>query len=205
MGNSIETLPPSARARRGLGRSFQDARLFPALTVAETIATSLERWVEAGDPLTAALRLPAGQLTEAAVASRVAELLEVFNLVHLRRTPIAELSTGTRRMVDLACVVAHGPSVVLLDEPTSGIAQREAEALGPVLVDLRRNLDASMIIIEHDISLICAVSDRLVALDSGAVVTAGVPAEVLNHRAVVASYLGTSPEALNRSDQTISD
>jgi branched-chain amino acid transport system ATP-binding protein len=192
-------LPPSARARLGLGRSFQDARLFPGLTVEESIATALERWIQAGDPVSAALRLPAVVATEAAVRERTDELVELFGLGALRTSRIGELSTGSRRMVDLACVVAHGPSVVLLDEPSSGIAQREAEALGPLMVDLRRSLDATLVVIEHDISLISSVADRLVALDEGAVVTSGPPAAVLDHPAVVASYLGTSAETVNRS------
>ena len=196
----ITDLSPSARARAGLGRSFQDARLFPGLTVTETLATALERWIEAGDPVTAAFRLPAGQLTEAAVAERVDELLEQFGLTALRSSRIAELSTGSRRMVDLACVVAHGPSVVLLDEPSSGIAQREAEALAPMLADLRRSLGATLLVIEHDISLVSSIADRLVALDEGAVVTSGPPAEVLDHPEVVASYLGTSSHTVRRSD-----
>jgi len=198
-GVDIGGLTPSARARAGLGRSFQDARLFPGLTVEECIATALERWIEAGDPVTAAFRLPAGQVTEAAVAERTHELLDMFGLGSLRASRIGELSTGTRRMVDLACVVAHGPSVVLLDEPSSGIAQREAEALGPLMLDLRRNLNATLVVIEHDISLISSVADRLIALDEGAVVTSGPPAQVLDHPAVVASYLGSSPETVNRS------
>ena len=200
-GVDVTHLPPSGRSRRGLGRSFQDARLFPGLTVAETIATALERWIEGGDPLSSALRLPPVQLTEAAVAGRVDELMELFSLTHLRHLRTGELSTGSRRMVDLACVVAHGPSVILLDEPTSGIAQREAEALGPVLIGLRDRLEASMVIIEHDISMIAAVSDRLVALDSGALIASGAPAAVLDHPLVVASYLGSSPETRSRSNQ----
>ena len=199
-GADITDLTPSARARAGLGRSFQDARLFPGLTVTETLATALERWIEAGDPVTAAFRLPAGQITEAAVAERVDVLLELFGLTALRSTRVAELSTGSRRMVDLACVVAHGPSVVLLDEPSSGIAQREAEALAPLLADLRRTLGATLLVIEHDISLVSSIADRLVALDEGAVVTSGPPAAVLDHPAVVASYLGTSSHTVRRTD-----
>jgi branched-chain amino acid transport system ATP-binding protein len=200
-GADVADRPPSARARAGIGRSFQDARLFPGLTVAETIATALERWIQVGDPVSGALRLPASQLTEAAVAERVDELMELFGLTHLRQTRIGELSTGSRRMVDLACVIGHRPSVLLLDEPTSGIAQREAEALGPVLLGLRDRLEASLLVIEHDIGLIASISDRLVALDSGAVVAAGPPAEVLDHPAVVASYLGSGDATLQRSDQ----
>jgi branched-chain amino acid transport system ATP-binding protein len=95
-------------------------------------------------------------------------------------------------------VVAHSPTVVLLDEPSSGIAQREAEALAPLLRRIRDRLDASLLVVEHDMALISSLADRLVALDQGAVIAAGTPAEVLEHPAVVASYLGTGP-TLSRS------
>ena len=147
------------------------------------------------------LRLPGARLAEHELAERVDELVDLFGLGAFRSKRIGDLSTGSRRMVDLACVVAHRPRVVLLDEPTSGIAQREAEALGPVLLGLRDRLGASLLVIEHDISLISSVSDRLVALDQGAVVTGGPPGEVLEHPAVVASYLGTGGDTLARSGE----
>ncbi len=101
------------------------------MTVEETIATALERFVDVRDPFNAALRLPMFQDSEAAVRARVDELVELLGLGAFRSKFVRELSTGSRRVVDLACVVAHRPSVVLLDEPSSGIAQREAEALAP--------------------------------------------------------------------------
>ncbi|MDZ7731746.1 MAG: hypothetical protein U5R31_00335 [Acidimicrobiia bacterium] len=110
-----------------------------------------------------------------------------------------ELSTGSRRIVDLACIVAHRPSVVLLDEPSSGIAQRETEALGPMILRLRDKLGASVLVIEHDMPLVTAVADRLVALDQGRVVTEGDPRDVLHHPEVVASYLGSTEEVIARS------
>jgi len=199
LGHDLTSAPASARARAGLGRSFQDARLFGGLTVAETIAVALERWIEVADPISEACRLPAVQLTEAAVRERVEELIDLFGLGAFHDKRLSELSTGSRRMVDLACVVAHQPSVVLLDEPSSGIAQREAEALGPVLLGLRDRLGAALVVIEHDISLISSIADRLVALDQGAVVATGAPAAVLDHPEVVASYLGAGGATLHRS------
>ena len=86
-----------------------------------------------------------------------------------------ELSTGSRRIVDLACVLAHGPSVLLLDEPSSGIAQREAEALGPLLLRIREQTGATLLVIEHDVPLLLSVSDRLIALDLGEIVSIGKP------------------------------
>lgn len=202
-GRDISALPPSARSRAGLGRSFQDARLFGGLTVAETIAVSLERWMQGGDVVSGALRLPASQLTEKAASDRVEELMDLFGLDEFRGKRLSELSTGSRRMVDLACVVAHAPSVILLDEPSGGIAQREAEALGPLLLGLRDRLGASLLIIEHDMALVASIADRLVAMDQGRVVATGSPAEVVEHRAVVDSYLGSGAETLQRSDHSL--
>jgi ABC-type branched-subunit amino acid transport system ATPase component/ABC-type branched-subunit amino acid transport system permease subunit len=199
LGHEVTGAPASSRARAGLGRSFQDARLFGGLTVAETIAVALERWIQVADPISEACRLPAVQLTEVAIRDRVEELIDLFGLGAFHDKRLSELSTGSRRMVDLACVVAHQPTVVLLDEPSSGIAQREAEALGPVLLGLRDRLGAALLVIEHDISLISSISDRLVALDQGAVVTIGEPAAVLDHPDVVAAYLGAGGASLNRS------
>ncbi len=198
-GTDISTWHPSARARAGMGRSFQDALLFPGLSVAETIALALERWSQGDDVVSSTVGLPSQRDTERLVRARVAELIDMFGLGAFAAKLVGELSTGSRRMVDLACVVAMGPSVILLDEPTSGIAQREAEALGPVLLGLRDRLNASLLVIEHDIALISSIADRLVALDLGSVVTSGPPGEVLDHPVVVASYLGEGSVATRRS------
>jgi len=198
-GDDISTLAPDARARRGLGRSFQDGRLFPALTVTETIAVACEREVEVRDPLAAALHLPAVVDSEQKVTDRVDELIEVLGLGAFADKYVRELSTGSRRVVDLACVLAHRPRVLLLDEPSSGIAQREAEALGPLLLRIRELTGASLLVIEHDVPLLSAITDRMIALDLGQIVTIGTADEVIHHPAVVASYLGESEVAVARS------
>jgi ABC-type branched-subunit amino acid transport system ATPase component len=192
---------PDGRARQGLGRSFQDARLFPALTVEETIKVALERFVDAKDPFNAMLRLPIQQKTEVELQAWVDELIELLGLGAFRAKFVRELSTGSRRIVDLACVLAHRPSVVLLDEPSSGIAQRETEALAPLITRIRDALGASLLLIEHDMPLVSSVSDRLVALDQGRVVVDGPAAVVLNHPDVVASYLGDREDVIARSGQ----
>jgi branched-chain amino acid transport system ATP-binding protein len=187
------------RASLGLGRSFQDGRLFPALTVRETIAVALECTVDVKDPIAAALHLPAVVDSEAAVEDRVEELIELLRLGAFRDKFVHELSTGSRRIVDLACILAHQPTVLLLDEPSSGIAQREAEALGPRLLDIRDQLGASILIIEHDLPLLTSVSDRMIAMDLGAVIAEGDPSHVVHDPRVVASYLGTDEAAISRS------
>ncbi|WP_208028158.1 MFS transporter [Rhabdothermincola sediminis] len=198
-GRDVTRMGPDARARRGIGRSFQDARLFPSMTVEETIAVALDRWVDVRDPLNAALRMPAFQDSEHAVGLRVDELVELLGLGAFRSKFVRELSTGSRRVVDLACLVAHGPSVILLDEPSSGIAQKEAEALAPLLVRIRDTLGASLMVIEHDMPLVTTVADRLIALDQGRVIAEGLSPEVLAHPDVVASYLGDSNDVIARS------
>jgi branched-chain amino acid transport system ATP-binding protein len=195
----LSTEPAQTRARLGLGRSFQDGRLFPALTVRETIAVALECSVAVKDPIAAALYLPAVIDSEAEVADRVEELIEFMGLDAFRDKFTHELSTGSRRIVDLACVLAHQPTVLLLDEPSSGIAQREAEALGPLMVRIRDQLGASLLVIEHDLPLLSSVSDRMIAMDLGRVIASGPPDEVVHDPHVVASYLGDDQAAIARS------
>jgi ABC-type branched-subunit amino acid transport system ATPase component/ABC-type branched-subunit amino acid transport system permease subunit len=198
-GADITSTLPSQRAELGLGRSFQDARLFPSMTVTETLATALERHIDMREPIGSMLRLQATTSSERAVAERVEELLATMHLDRYRDAFVAELSTGTRRIVELACAVAHEPSVMLLDEPSSGIAQRETEALGEVLLDVQRLTGAALIVIEHDIPLVSSLADRLVCLHLGQVIADGAPPDVLANPLVVASYLGTDPAAIQRS------
>jgi ABC-type branched-subunit amino acid transport system ATPase component/ABC-type branched-subunit amino acid transport system permease subunit len=190
-GEDITDRPPHRRAVAGLGRSFQEARLFPSLSVAETVAVALERHLANRDPLAAALRLPASTDAEAAVAERVDDLVTALGLRPHRDSLCGELSTGTRRVVELACVLAQDPAVVLLDEPSAGMAQRETEALGALLRAVRDRAGCSMLVIEHDMALLSSLCDRLVALELGAVIAEGPPDAVLHDPRVVASYLGT--------------
>jgi branched-chain amino acid transport system ATP-binding protein len=198
-GTDVTGWSPDRRAAAGLGRSFQDARIFPSLTVAENIALALERHLVVRDHLAAALHLPANAAQEEDVAWSVHDLIELMNLGSYRRALVRELSTGTRRIVDLAMALAHDPTVLILDEPSSGIAQKETEALGPVLRRIQRESSCSMLVIEHDMPLISAVSDRMLALELGRVIAEGTPTEVLAHPRVLQSYLGTDERIVQRS------
>jgi branched-chain amino acid transport system ATP-binding protein len=198
-GRDVSNTPSHLRARSGLGRTFQGGRLFPGLTVAETVAVALEQTVPVRDLVNPALHLPAAYDSERAVARRVRELLDLFGIGNYAESFTAELSTGTRRIVEFACAVAHQPTVLLLDEPASGVAQREVEQLGALLLRIRDELGCSMIVIEHDMPLIATVSDRLVALESGEVIAEGHPTDVLSDPRVVASYLGDDAAAISRS------
>ncbi|MHB8339990.1 MAG: ATP-binding cassette domain-containing protein [Mycobacteriales bacterium] len=198
-GQDITNWPPERRAAAGLGRSFQDARLFPSLTVAENIALGLERHVEVRDHASALLGTSAMRESELDVAFTVDDLVELMGLGAFRDKFVAELSTGSRRIVDLAMVISHDPKVLLLDEPSSGIAQRETEALGPLLRRIRDETGCAMLVIEHDMPLISALSDSIAALDMGRVLLEGPPHTVLDDDRVIAAYLGSNPAALSRS------
>ncbi|MBW3668758.1 MAG: MFS transporter [Actinobacteria bacterium] len=187
------------RARAGLGRSFQDARIFPSLTVAENLAMGLERHLEVRDHLAAALGLPESKSQEDDIAWTVQDLIELMNLGAFRDKFVGELSTGSRRIVDLAMAIAHDPSVLILDEPSSGIAQRETEALAPLLRRIRAETGCAMLVIEHDMPLITEISDRMLALELGAVIAEGTPREVVSDPHVIESYLGGDVTVVNRS------
>jgi branched-chain amino acid transport system ATP-binding protein len=202
LGDEVTDLSLDQRAKKGLHRCFQDARLFPALTVAETVQVACERHLEVRSAAAAALRLPNVRRAERRVARRADRLIEMLNLGSMRDTFVRELSTGSRRVVDLACVLAAEPTVLLLDEPAAGVAQAETEALGPLLERVRFETGCSMLVIEHDMPLLRAISDELIALDHGRVIATGSPDDVLSHPDVVTSYLGASDAAINRSGAT---
>src|SRR5262249_28135709 len=111
----------------------------------------------------------------------------------------------TRHITELACVIALDPVLLLLDEPSSGIAQRESEALGELLARLRRHLDCTMVVIEHDIPLLMGLSTRVVAMDPRRVIAAGTPDEVRANAQVVESYLGADVAAIERSGVAVRD
>jgi ABC-type branched-subunit amino acid transport system ATPase component/ABC-type branched-subunit amino acid transport system permease subunit len=202
-GVDVTRWAPHERARGRLGRSFQEARLFPSLTVTETVEVACERTVANRSLIADATRQPASYLADATTAARAAELVSMLGLQRYAHTPTSALSTGTRRIVELACLLAEDPVLMLLDEPSAGVAQRETEALGPLLRRIRDTTGAAMLVIEHDMPLLSGLCDRLVAMELGSVLVEGTPSEVLEHPAVVASYLGTDAAAINRSGATL--
>lgn len=199
LGRSADGRAPHRRAALGLGRTFQDAALFPDLTVRETVETALEARGRAG-LVGVALGLPRTRRVERAKRARAAEILDLLGLGAHGERFVSELSTGVRRIVELACLVATDARVLCLDEPTAGIAQREAEAFGPLLLRIRAELGASMLVIEHDMPLVMSISDRIYCLEAGRVISSGPPDDVRHDPLVVASYLGTDERAIARSD-----
>jgi ABC-type branched-subunit amino acid transport system ATPase component/ABC-type branched-subunit amino acid transport system permease subunit len=199
LGEDVSRLAPHLRARAGLGRTFQAATLFPELTVRETVQLALEargRTSFWGSLLFA----PPAIAKERAKRAEAAELVDFLGLGRYADRFIAELSTGTRRIVELTSMLAVRPRVVCLDEPTAGVAQREAEAFGPLIKRIQRELDATLVVVEHDLPLIMSISDRIYCLEAGAVIAHGSPDDVRANSLVISSYLGTDDRAIQRSN-----
>ncbi|WP_372734370.1 ATP-binding cassette domain-containing protein, partial [Nocardioides sp.] len=189
-GRDITWLAPEERAQAGLVRSFQDAALFPTLTVREAIMVARER-IEHTSLWSAALGVKTAQRRKAEATQ---DLMERLRLTPYADVQIDELSTGTRRVVEIACLLTLQPRVLLLDEPSAGIAQAESAALAELLLAIREQLGTTMIVIEHDLPLLARLSDRMVAMNLGKVIAAGTPEEVRRHPEVVRSYLGVDSE-----------
>jgi ABC-type branched-subunit amino acid transport system ATPase component/ABC-type branched-subunit amino acid transport system permease subunit len=197
-GTEVADLPTDLRAALGLGRSFQDASLFAGLTVVETLQVVIARRHKVG-VVSAMLRAPWVRSVEARTRREAEEIAARFGLTPWADARVAELSTGTRRICELAAQVAARPKVVLLDEPTAGVAQREAEAFGPLLRRIREELECAMLIVEHDMPLLMGLCDRVYALEAGRVIAEGTPEELRDDPRVIASYLGTEEVAIRRS------
>ncbi len=197
-GDDVTALGPEARPHRGLSRTFQDARLYPGLTVLETVMAAADA-ASPGGVVSAMTGSPWLRMSEREKLARAESVLEDFGLADRAGTLVGELSTGMRKVCDLATVVAASPTIVLLDEPTAGLAQREAEAFAPLLRDLRDRHGASVLVVEHDMPLLMSLCDRIYCLESGQVIAHGSPAEVRDDPRVVSSYLGVDRVAVDRS------
>ena len=198
-GTDITSLDAAGRHRVGLGRGFQAARLYPDLTVREGLQVALE--ARRRSPFVASmLGVPPSPARERAKRAEADEIIDYLGLGRYADQATGNLSTGTRRIVELGSLLAVDAQVLLLDEPTGGVAQRETEAFGPLIKRIQAELDAAVVVIEHDMPLVMSISDRVYCLESGIVIAEGPPEQVRQDDAVIASYLGTDERAIQRSD-----
>ena len=201
LGTDVTARRAPARHARGLGRGFQGARIYPGLTVRESLMVALEARSRS-NLLASMTGLPPSPGAERAKRAEADELIDYMGLKRYADHFVATLSTGTRRIVELSSLLAVNARVLLLDEPTGGVAQREAEAFGPLIKQVQVELDAAVIVIEHDMPLVMGISDRVYCLEAGAVIAEGPPEQVRQDPLVIASYLGTSEQAIGRSGPT---
>jgi len=184
-GRDITSLSPERRSGAGIARSFQAATLFPTLTLTETVMVAQERV----RPSTLVESL-GRRSTEHQRETEARESIERFGLTRFADAMISTLPTGTRRLAELVCAVELKPSVILLDEPSAGIAHTETHQLGETLVRIREEYGVTMVIIEHDLPLLAEVCDRMIAMNAGEKIVEGTPADVREHPEVIESYVG---------------
>lgn len=191
-GDDVTRLSPQRRARRGMGRTFQQTQLFDSLSVVENVEMGLEPYLVGGS-VTRQILTPPGHRTR--LRREAEEALALVGAAHLRELRASDLSVGQRRLVELArCVVAPF-DVILLDEPSSGLDAEETLAFGRVLRRIVDERQVGLLLVEHDMDLVHAVCDHVFVIDFGSLIFEGAPAELAHDPGVRAAYLGDDPRA----------
>ena len=190
-GQDLLALPPHAIAAVGIARTFQNIELFEHASVLQNLL--IGRHTHRGTGLLDDI-LFTGRARRAALAARekVEHVIDFLDLQHHRDTLIAGLPYGVRKVVELARALCAEPKLLLLDEPSSGLNVEETEDMVFWIQDIRREFGTTVLMVEHDMSLVGKVSDRVLAMNQGEVLALGEPAEVQAHPGVVEAYLGSA-------------
>lgn len=190
-GSEVTGLSSHRIASLGIARTFQASRLFPGMSVLENVMAGGYVRGRSGF-LAGMLRLPSARRDEREARRRALQMLEHFGIAELAGADARSLPFGRQRIVEIARALVGEPRLLLLDEPACGLNIRETERLGDLIRGIRSR-GVTVLIVEHDMSLVMGISDEVVVLDRGALVTEGTPREVQADPRVVAIYLGEEP------------
>ncbi len=187
-GKDLGTLGPHDVIRMGLARTFQNVNLFRSRTTLDNILIGMH--CRLGSPLAAALSLPAGRRRETLLRQRAVETAKMLGLTDILEQQVVHLPFGYQKRVELARALACGPTLLLLDEPVAGCNEEETNELAVIIRRINRDMGVTIIVVEHDMSLVRAVCDEVTVLDFGRTIARGRPADIFNHPAVIEAYLG---------------
>ena len=188
-GKDITGKAPAEVNRMGIARTFQNIRLFNSLTVLENVMVGLSNQIPC-NMAESILRLPRHKKTEKEFEARALELLKLFKLDEFKDYKAANLPYGKQRRLEIARAMATNPQLLLLDEPAAGMNPHETEELMEDIAFIRKEFDMTILLIEHDMSLVSGICENVTVLNFGTELASGETAKVLSNPAVVKAYLG---------------
>jgi branched-chain amino acid transport system ATP-binding protein len=191
-GKSLRGVHGADIAALGLVRTFQTARVFPGMTALENVVCGAHMSVRAG-ALGQMLGLPGARAENHTLTAKAEALLELFDLASVRHKAATDLPMGSQKVIEVLRALMAKPRVLLLDEPAAGLNDTETAELAAVLLAVKET-GVTMVVVEHNMSLVMGIADEIVVLDAGAVVAAGTPAEIQNDARVLEAYVGRRHE-----------